>query len=89
MNHTDGFGKKTCSCKGKCNCPREYSDHDASWGHETEECVFFGYKIHLTVDAKSQLPLDVKVTPANETDCPRAKPLMKGAKGKHPELKLV
>jgi len=37
------------------------------------------------VDAKSQLPLDVKVTPANEGDSPQAKPLLKGAKEKHPE----
>jgi len=81
-------GKKTCSCKGKCSCPRVYSDPDANWGHKTEEYAFFGYKVHLIVDAKSQLPLDVKVTPANEADSPYAKPLMKGAKEQHPEIKL-
>ena len=79
------FGKKTCSCKGKCNCPRSYSDTDAQWGAKSKDYLFFGYKVHLIVDAKSQLPLDVKVTPANEGDSPQAKPLLKGAKEKHPE----
>ena len=27
--HANKFGKKTCSCKGKCDCPRGYSDPDA------------------------------------------------------------
>jgi len=60
------FGKKkTCSCKGRCRCPRDYSDLDARWGAKSKDYLFFGYKVHLIVDAKSQLPLDVKVTPAN------------------------
>jgi transposase len=52
------FGKKNCSCKGKCNCPKSYSDTDAQWGAKSEDYLFFGYKVHLIVDAKSQLPLD-------------------------------
>jgi transposase len=86
--YSNKFGKKTCSCKGRCHCPREYSDSDANWGHKTEEYVFFGYKVHLIVDAKSQLPLEVKVTPASEPDSPYAKPLLKGAKERHPQLKI-
>lgn len=82
------FGKKTCSCKGKCHCPRDYSDPDAQWGAKSKDYLFFGYKVHLIVDAKSQLPLDVEVTPANEADSPHAKPLLKGAKERHPEIKL-
>jgi len=82
------FGKKTCSCKGKCHCPRDYSDHDARWGAKSKDYLFFGYKVHLIVDAKSQLPLDVKVTPANEGDSPQAKPLLKGAKKRHPEVSI-
>jgi transposase len=86
--YANRFGKKTCSCKGKCHCPRDYSDPDAQWGYKDKEYVFFGYKVHLIVDAKSQLPLDVKVTPANEGDSPQAKPLLKGAKNRHPEVKI-
>ena len=79
------FGKKTCSCKGKCHCPRSYSDTDAQWGAKCKDYSFFGYKVHLIVDAKSQLPLEVEVTPANVADATQAKPLLKGAKEKHPE----
>ena len=79
------FGHKTCSCKGKCDCPRSYSDTDAQWGAKSKDYLFFGYKVHLIVDAKSQLPLEVKVTPGNEADSPQAKPLLKGAKEKHPQ----
>lgn len=85
--YSNKFGKKTCSCKGKCHCPKEYSDPDAGWGHETEAYSFFGYKVRLIVDAKSQLPLDVKLTPGNEPDPPQAKPLLKGAKENRPGLK--
>jgi IS5 family transposase len=79
------FGHKTCSCKGKCDCPRSYSDTDAQWGAKSKDYLFFGYKVHLIVDAKSQLTLEVKITPGNEADSPQAKPLLKGAKEKHPE----
>ncbi len=82
------FGKKACSCKGKCHCPRDYSDHDAQWGAKSKDYFFFGYKVHLIVDAKSQLPLDVRVTPANEGDSPQAKPLLKGAKEWHPQVRI-
>ena len=86
--YSNKFGKKTCHCRGKCHCPRDYSDHDAQWGAKSKDYFFFGYKVHLIVDAKSQLPLDVKVTPANEGDSPQAKPLLKGAKEWHPEARI-
>ncbi len=86
--YSSKFGKKTCSCKGKCHCPREYSDPDAQWGAKSKDYIFFGCKVHLIVDAKSQLPLDVRVTPANQGDSPQAKPLLKGAKDRHPEAKI-
>jgi len=86
--YSSKFGGKACSCKGKCHCPREYSDPDARWGAKSKDYLFFGYKVHLIVDAKSQLPLDVKVTPANEGDSPQAKPLLMGAKERHPEIKI-
>ena len=86
--YSNAFGKKTCSCQGKCHCPRSYSDSDANWGHKTKEYVFFGYKVHLIVDAKSQLPLDVKVTPANEADSPQAKPLLQTVRKRHSELPI-
>jgi len=86
--YSSQFGRKACSCKGKCHCPREYSDPDAAWGHKTKEYVFFGYKVHLIVDTQSQLPLDVKVTPGSRADSPEAKPLIQRASEKHPELDM-
>jgi hypothetical protein len=86
--YSSKFGKKTCSCKGKCHHPRDYSDPDARWGAKSKDYLFFGYKVHLIVDAKSQLPLDVKVTPANKGDSPQAKPLLKGARERHPEIRI-
>ena len=82
------FGHKTCSCKGKCDCPRSYSDTAAQWGAKSKDYFFFGYKVHLIVDAKSQLPLEVKVTPGNEPDSPQAIPLLKGAMKKHPDYRM-
>jgi IS5 family transposase len=82
------FGYKTCSCKGKCDCPKSYSDTDAQWGAKSKDYLFFGYKVHLIIDAKSQLPLEVIVTPGNAADSPQAKPLLKGAQKKHPEVKI-
>ena len=86
--YSSRFGNKTCHCKGKCHHPRDYSDPDACWGAKSKDYIFFGYKVHLIVDAKSQLPLDVKVTPANEGDSPQAKPLLMGAKERHPEIRI-
>lgn len=82
------FSHKTCSCKGKCDCPKTYSVTDAQWGAKSKDYLFFGYKVHLIVDAKSQLPLEIRVTPGNEADSPHAIPLLKGAKTKHPEVKI-
>jgi len=86
--YSNKFGKKTCQCKGGCHHSRNYSDPDARWGAKSKDYIFFGYKVHLIVDAKSQLPLDVKVTPANEADSPQAKPLLSESKERHPEIKI-
>ena len=86
--YSNKFGKKACSCKGKCHCPRGYSDIDARWGVKSKDYIFFGYKVHLIVDSKSQLPLDVRVTPANDGDSPQAKPLLKGAKERHADIRM-
>ena len=86
--YANQFGYKTCKCKGKCDCPRSFSDTDAQWGAKSKDYFFFGYKVHLIVDAPSQLPLEVKVTSGEKADSPQAIPLLKGAKKKHPELKM-
>lgn len=86
--YANQFGHKTCQCKGKCNCPRTFSDTDATWGAKSKDYYFFGYKVHLIVDATSQLPLEVRVTPGHNSDSPQAKPLLEGAQRKHPDVKI-
>ena len=84
----DEHGHKNCTCQGKCSCPRKYSDSDAKWGAKNKDYYFFGYKVHLMVDTASQLPLEVIVTSGEKADSPLAKPVLKGARKKHPLLKL-
>jgi len=47
---------------------RECSDPDAKWGYSPTTEWVFGYKVHLAVDAESELPLAFIVTPANVYD---------------------
>jgi transposase len=81
-------GHKNCSCEGQCKCPRKLSDKDAKWGAKNKDYYFFGYKVHLMVDTKSQLPLEAIVTTGEKADSPQAKPVFQGARNKHPLLKL-
>jgi IS5 family transposase len=61
------------------------SDPDAAWGvkgaegREREFYRWFGYKLHLVVDALYELPIAFMVTPANENDTTQMKPLLKRA----------
>ncbi len=56
-------------------------DKEARWGHRTpsrkeqlmqaggkEKELFFGYKLHAIVDAETEMPIAVKVMPANTND---------------------
>jgi transposase len=79
-------GKKACGCTGKCEHGLAYSDPDARWGKKRKDYLFFGYKVHLIVDTKSQLPLEVSVSAGNGDDSSQVKPLLKGAKTNHPEV---
>lgn len=45
------------------------SDPDARWGHKTENYIFYGYKVHLTItDTDPPIPVSVEITPANIHD---------------------
>lgn len=73
-------------------------DGEAAWGVKTYRGVgkdgkpwetikkWFGYKLHLIVDAVYELPVAFEVTEANVADSPRLAPLLKGLKENHPEL---
>ncbi|MHC3130315.1 MAG: transposase [Candidatus Bathyarchaeota archaeon] len=86
--YSNKFDNKTCQCKEECQHHRDYSDLDARWVYKSKDYSFSGYKAHLIVDAKAQLPLDVKVTPAHEADSTQAKPLLMEARKRHPEINI-
>ena len=49
---------------------------------------WFGYKLHLVVDAVYELPVSFVVTPANESDTKQMKPLLEKAVPDKPQTKL-
>jgi len=73
-------------------------DRDADWGTKTYKGVhkdgtpwekvkrWFGYKLHLIVDAKYELPLGYAVTKASANDSPLLLPLVEELAARHPEL---
>ncbi len=78
------------------------SDSDAHWGakgasqHTPKEAAkrngrdlywWFGYKLHLVVDALYELPVSFVVTPANESDTNQMKPLLNKAVPDKPKRK--
>ena len=52
----------------------------ANWGAKRDthgnQIAWFGYKLHLAIDARSELPLSLTVTPAHRHDSTQAIPLM-------------
>jgi len=52
----------------------------ATWGAKRDtdgnKITWFGYKLHVAVDARSELPLSMTVTPAHRNDSTQAIPLM-------------
>ena len=45
-----------------------HSDPDARWGYTDVDKPFFGYKLHVLVDGKSELPIAFRVTAGNVHD---------------------
>jgi len=58
------------------------SDPDAAWGYVSKEGLIYGYKVHLIADYRSELPIELSVTPANVHENKLFKPLLKAAKKK-------
>ena len=87
--YSNKFGKKLCTCQDKshCECQKTYSDPDATWGRKSKNYSFFGYKVHLIVDAKSQLPMAIEVSTGKDADCSHAQQLLTQFKDHHPDIK--
>lgn len=73
-------------------------DREADWGIKEykgkradgslwEKVVkWFGYKVHLVVDTKYELPINYKVTRASKSDTVMLKPLVEETAGKHRDV---
>jgi len=80
------------------NNPDRRRDHDADWGVKTyhgerqdgsrwEKVVkWFGYKLHLLVDANYEMPLAFSLTKASVSDSTNLLPLCENLKDKHPTI---
>jgi len=53
----------------------------AAWGQH--QGSFFGYKVHILIDAESELPVAARITPGNEHDSPSLMPLVKDFKERY------
>jgi hypothetical protein len=89
----DSAGRPTKEKKGDGR-----RDMDADWGKKTyhgqredgtlwEKVVkWFGYKIHLLVDTKYEMPIGYRVTRASVSDTTQLLPLVGDLKEKHPQI---
>jgi len=78
--------------------PKDSSDPDADWGMKVKRgqredgtwwektTKWFGYKLHLIVDAQYELPVAWQVTQASASDSTHLLPMLKQLRRKHPEL---
>jgi transposase, IS5 family len=65
---------------------KKYSDPDASWGHRSSVSTrkgggFYGYRLHMAVCAKTDLPLAWKVETGRMNESPTVAPLLDKLKG--------
>jgi hypothetical protein len=68
------FGRKTCECSDfHCDCPRKFSDPNATWGWDSHnECYFYGYTGYFISTynpaRKLDLPLYLRIVDAKRHD---------------------
>lgn len=92
--------KSECNGKNKRKDRDGRGDKDADWGKKEyrgkredgtlwEKVIsWFGYKVHLLVDTKYELPISYEVTKASRPDIEQLLPLVKKAKESHPGIKI-
>jgi hypothetical protein len=80
--------------------PEESSDPEADWGRKTRRWTdaegkvheevrkWFGYKLHLVVDTRHEVPLTWKVTRASAADNPEVIGLLEGLRDRHPQIRV-
>ncbi len=74
-------GQRFASKNGRERTNEEFSDPDASWGHRSAVSTrkgggFYGYRLHMAVCAKTDLPLAWRVETAKANEGPTVAPLL-------------
>ena len=81
---------KHCDCQEPCDCPKTFSDKDATIGWQSEKPnrkdKFLGYRKHTILtynpDKNKRLPIVTTAQPANKSDIEIIEELLKLCKGK-------
>jgi len=60
-------------------------DPDARWGYTDVDKPFFGYKLHILIDVKTELPVAFRITPGNVHDSQEYLNLLEDAEEADPE----
>jgi IS5 family transposase len=79
-------GQRFVSKGGRERSDDEFSDPDASWGHRSAVSTrkgggFYGYRLHMAVCSKTDLPLAWKVETAKMHESPTVAPLLDKLQG--------
>jgi hypothetical protein len=79
-------GQRFVSKGGRERSDDEFSDPDASWGHRSAVSTrkgggFYGYRLHMAVCAKTDLPLAWTVETGRTNETPTVAPLLDKLKG--------
>ena len=89
------YGKKVCDCVKngiyKCECPRKFSDPNATWGWDSHnECYFYGYTGYFistyNKTLKTDLPLYLRFVEASRHDSVSAIVSLAEFRELHPNL---
>ena len=72
---------------GQHGGPRARAGGEADKGKKKDPYWWFGYKLHLVVDAVYELPVSFVMTPANESDTKQMKSLLQRAVPDEPKTK--
>ena len=88
------YGVKTCECKEfQCDCPRKFSDPNATWGWDSHnDRWFYGYTGYFIStynrELKADLPLYLRLVQANRHDSVSAVVSLAEFRDLYPDLKV-
>lgn len=86
--HAWANGHKTASRGGRERRPEEFSDPDASWGHQSATSTegtgrsIYGYKLHMAADLATDLPIAWRISTASANEKRQAGRLLEQARAR-------